>query len=61
MLINTIAGGNRKETVIGIEGGTALVISDGRWIVQGKGGVTVFNGRKKQRYLAGETIEPKPM
>jgi cyanophycinase len=57
MLSNTIAGGRRKETVIGIESGTALVVADGRWIVQGKGGVTVFNGRKKQRYLAGEMIE----
>ena len=61
MLTNTIVGGKRKETVVGIEGGTALVISDGHWIVQGKGGVTVFNGRKKQRYLSGETIKLKPM
>jgi len=59
MLTNTIVGGKRKEMVIGIESGTALIVSNGRWIVQGKGGVTVFNGKKKHRYLAGETIELK--
>src|SRR5579864_9324985 len=60
-LTSTITGGKRKETVVGIEGGTALIVADGQWIVQGKGGVTVFNGKKKQRYLAGERIELQRM
>jgi cyanophycinase-like exopeptidase len=56
MLKNTMVSAGRKQVVVGIDGGTALVISNGRWLVQGKGGVTVFNGRQKQRYTAGETI-----
>lgn len=56
MLKNTMVSGGRKQVVVGIDGGTALVISNGGWLVQGQGGVTVFNGKGKQRYAAGEMI-----
>lgn len=61
MLTRTITSGSHKETVVGVDGGTALVISNGRWIVQGKGGVTVFNQKQKLRYSAGEEIALKAM
>jgi len=61
MLTRSITSGSRKETVVGIDGGTALVIANGRWIVQGKGGVTVFNKRRKLRFSAGEEIALKGM
>ena len=43
-------------TVVGIDGTTALVGSNGQWAVQGKGGVTVFTTKHKKRYLAGEDV-----
>jgi cyanophycinase len=55
-MASTIGGSRRKEVVIGIDGGTALIVSDGFRIVQGKGGVTVFNGPRRVRYQAGETL-----
>lgn len=56
LITSTIGSGKREGVVVGIEGGTALVVSHEHWIVQGKGGVTVFNGKRRQRYQAGETI-----
>jgi cyanophycinase len=61
MMTSTIGGGRHDGVVIGIEGGTALIVSHEHWIVQGKGGVTVFNGKRKSRYQAGETILLKRM
>jgi cyanophycinase len=55
-MLSTFSAGKHKEVVIGIDGGTALIVSDGFRIVQGKGGVTVFNGPRRVRYQAGETI-----
>lgn len=51
-----IAGMRRKMTVVGIDGTTALVGSNGQWVVQGKGGVTVFTARRKKRYFAGDEV-----
>ena len=53
---STIASMRRKITVVGVDGTTALVGSDGQWVVQGKGGVTVFTAKRKKRYLAGEEV-----
>ncbi len=53
---STIAGMRRKMTVVGIDGTTALIGSNGQWVVQGKGGVTVFTAKHKKRYLAGEEV-----
>lgn len=53
---STIGGSRRKEVLIGIDGGTALIVSGGLRIVQGKGGVTVFNGPRRVRYASGETL-----
>jgi cyanophycinase len=55
-LTSTIASMRRKMTVVGIDGTTALVGSDGQWLVQGKGGVTVFTAKHKKRYLAGDEV-----
>ena len=46
----------RNTTVVGIDGATALVGSNGQWKVYGRGGVTVFAGKSKIRYLAGQEV-----
>lgn len=56
LMTTTIIGVRRKVTVVGIDGSTALIGSNGRWMVQGRGGVTVFTGKHKTRYLAGEEV-----
>ncbi|MGH2458704.1 MAG: Type 1 glutamine amidotransferase-like domain-containing protein [Chloroflexota bacterium] len=43
-------------TVVGVDGGTALVGSPGQWTVEGKGSVTVFEGSNRLRYLAGQAV-----
>jgi cyanophycinase len=58
-MTSTIANIERsKITVVGVDGATALVVSNGRWSVQGAGGVTVIAARHKHRYTAGEEIPP---
>ena len=58
-MTSTIANiGRSKITVVGVDGATALVISDGRWSVQGAGSVTVITAKQKHRYQAGEEIPP---
>jgi cyanophycinase len=42
--------------VIGIDEDTALVGRDGSWQVQGRGRVTVWHGRKRERYRTGSTV-----
>jgi cyanophycinase len=43
-------------TVVGVEGSTALVGSEQTWTVCGRGSVTVFSGKRKQQYRAGESV-----
>ena len=55
-LTGTIARSKRKVTVIGIDGTTALVGSQNKWLVYGHGGVTVFTKSDKQRYTENEAV-----
>jgi len=58
-MTSTIANiGRSKITVVGVDGATALVVSDGRWSVQGAGAVTVITEKQKHRYQTGEEIPP---
>lgn len=45
-----------ERTLIGIDGSTALVRSDGRYAAAGAGGVTVWGHRGRQRYTDGQTV-----
>ena len=56
LMMNTMSPSKRKITVVGIDGSTALVRSNAHWMVLGRGGVTVFTGKQKRRYLAGEQV-----
>src|SRR6266699_2980152 len=56
VMVGTITRGRRKTTVVGIDGTTALVGSGPQWIVDGRGGVTVFTKNGKQRYTEGEIV-----
>ncbi len=47
-------------TMIGVEGNTALVCSDGTYTVCGRGGVMLWNHDVKRRYADGETLDWKP-
>jgi cyanophycinase len=42
--------------VLGIDEGTAVVGRDGAWQVHGRSRVTVWSGRRRDRYRAGETF-----
>ncbi|HVB74939.1 MAG TPA: cyanophycinase [Ktedonobacteraceae bacterium] len=58
-LTSTIASIERhKITIVGVDGATALVVSDGHWTVKGTGGVTVITEKQKHRYLAGDEVPP---
>jgi cyanophycinase len=46
----------RGVTVVGVAGSTALVSSEQSWTVCGRGSVTVFSGKRKQQYRAGESV-----
>ena len=46
----------RGSVVLGIDEGTALVGRDGAWQVHGRARVTVWHGRHRERYRAGETF-----
>jgi cyanophycinase len=46
----------RGVTTIGIDEDTALVGRDGSWQVQGRGRVTLWRGRHRQRYRSGEVF-----
>ncbi len=56
LMIGTITRGKRKSTIVGIDGKTALVGSDHKWTVYGRGNVTVFTKNGKQRYTEGEIV-----
>lgn len=51
-----ISPAKHKTTIVGIDGATALVGSNGQWTVSGRGGVTVFDSKSKVRYLAGQEV-----
>lgn len=46
----------RGVTTLGIDEDTALIGRDGSWQVQGRGRVTVWRGRHRQRYRTGEVF-----
>jgi cyanophycinase len=46
----------RGSVVLGIDEGTALVGRDGAWQVHGRARVTVWHGRQRDRYRAGESF-----
>ena len=46
----------RGMPVLGIDEETALVGRDGSWQVEGRGRVTVWRGRSRQRYRRGDVI-----
>jgi cyanophycinase len=47
----------RGSHVLGIDEGTALVGRDGSWQVHGGARVTVWRGRRRDRYRSGETFQ----
>lgn len=55
-LTSPLARAQRRVTVVGIDGATALVGSNGQWTVQGHGGITVFTKNHKRRYRDGEAV-----
>ena len=46
----------RGVTVLGIDEDTAVVGSDGTWLVHGRARVTVWRGRHRERYRDGDTF-----
>ena len=48
--------GKNKFTVVGIDGSTALTRLNGGWRVLGTGGVTIFRGSHKARYVEGTQV-----
>lgn len=56
LMTNTMIRSKRRVTIVGIDGSTALIQSNAHWTVLGRGGVTVFTGKQKRRYLAGDQI-----
>ena len=46
----------RHSVVLGIDEETAVVGRDGAWQVHGRGRVTVWRGRRRERYRAGESF-----
>lgn len=46
----------RGSVMLGIDEGTAAVGRDGAWQVHGRSRVTVWRGRRRDRYRAGETF-----
>ena len=56
VMLATLNHTDENTTVVGVDGSTALVSHAGRWTVYGRGGVTVFEGKQRVRYLEGEEI-----
>ncbi len=53
-LIRLLTG--RGYTLVGIEGNTALVITNAEKLVVGTGGVTIWKGNQKRRFVQAEAI-----
>jgi len=49
---------SRRSVVLGIDEETAVLGMDGVWQVHGRSRVTVWRGRHRDRYRAGETFRP---
>ena len=49
-------GAPRGTLVLGIDEDTAAIGRDGSFTVEGRSGVTVWHGRQRKRYRAGETF-----
>jgi cyanophycinase-like exopeptidase len=47
----------RGMATLGIDEETALIGQDGTWQVQGKGRVTVWHGRSRERFRRGEVVQ----
>ncbi len=56
LMIGTVTRMKRKSTIVGIDGTTALVGSGHQWTVFGRGSVTFFTQKGKQRYAEGDTV-----
>ncbi len=52
--LRTLVG--RNQTLIGVEGNTALVGQDKNWQVVGNNGVVVWTTKEKKRYTQGELV-----
>lgn len=50
----------RGAVVVGIDGETAIVGRDGAWQVHGRARVTVWRGRRRERYRSGEVFRLAP-
>jgi hypothetical protein len=59
-MFSTLKPPTGQMTVVGIEGSTALISHQERWMVYGKGGVTVFQGKKPIRYTQGKPVQFPP-
>ena len=46
----------RGSVVVGLDDGTAVVGRDGSWQVHGRARVTVWRGRRRERFRAGEAF-----
>jgi cyanophycinase-like exopeptidase len=47
---------DKGPTTVGVDGSTALVGREGHWSVYGSGSVTVFAGKQRTRYTAGQQV-----
>jgi cyanophycinase len=61
LIISTLTRLLMKETIVGIDGSTALVWQNGEWTVQGNGGVTIFTAQTSKRYPAGAKVPLTPL
>ena len=56
LLLPLLLRAPQGSTVVGLDGETALVGSDGGWQVLGRGRVTIWRGRRRTRHRAGEVV-----
>jgi cyanophycinase len=50
----------RETGLAAIDGGTALIGTGSEWIVAGRGGVTLYAGKRSTRYTAGQRVPLAP-
>ena len=51
-----VAGAPRGTVVLGIDEDTAAIGQEGTWLVRGRGRVTIWRGRRRERLRDGETF-----